>query len=84
MRCNFDVMPRDAAAPACLQGFEHRFLGGEARGIMLGGNPCGSAPVTVGALARGENALDEARRAPQDFTHATNFDDVYTDRNDHG
>ena len=76
--CDFDVPPCDAAAPACLQGFEHRFLGGEARGIMLCGDRC-AALVTVGALAGSENALDEARRARDDFAHATDFDDVYTD-----
>ena len=74
---DFDVLPRDAARPARLEGFEHGFLGSEARGVMLGGN--GSATVAIGALARRENALDEARRARDDFAHATDFDDVYTD-----
>ena len=75
--CDFDVLPRDAARPTCLESFESCFFGGEARGVMLCGD--GSAPVTVGALKGGENALDEARRAIDDFAHATDFDDVYTD-----
>ena len=76
-RSDLDVLPRDAAGPARLQGLERRFLGGETRGIML----CGDrpAPVAVGTLARSENALDETRRAEQDFAHATDFDDVYAD-----
>ena len=83
LRCDFDVLPCDAAAPACSQGFEHRFLGGEARGIMLSGDRF-AARVTIGALVGSENTLDETRRAREHLTHATNFDDVYTDRNNHG
>jgi hypothetical protein len=75
------VLPRDAARPACLQGFERRFFGGEACGIMLRGDH--AARVAVGTLARCEHALGKTRRAPEDFTDAPNFDNVYADGNNH-
>lgn len=76
-RADFYVLPRDAARPACLQGFERGFFGGEARGVMLRRDH--AARVAVGALARRVNALDKTRRAMQDFSHAPDFNDVYAD-----
>lgn len=81
-RGDFYVLPRDAARPTCLQGFERRFFGGEARGVMLRGDD--AARVAVVALALCEYALGKARRAPEHFTHAPNFDNVYADGNNHG
>jgi hypothetical protein len=81
LRGDLYVLPGDAARPACLQGFERGFFGGKARGIMLRGDH--SPPVAVSALSQGINALDKARRARHDFTHAMNFDNVYADGNNH-
>ena len=79
---DLDVVPGEAVAPARAERLEGRLLGGEARGVML----CGvrAARVAVGALLLGEDALAEARRARQHFTHAANFDNVYPDGDDHG
>lgn len=76
-RGDFDVLPGDAARPARLQGFERGLFGGKARGVMHGCNR--AATVAVSALALRVNALDETRRAQEDFAHATNLDDVYAD-----
>ncbi len=75
------VLPRDAARPACLEGFEGCFFSGEARGVVLCGD--GSARVAVSALSFCENARGETRRARQHFTHAANFCNVYADGNYH-
>ena len=83
VREDFHVVPGDAAAPARAEGFERGLLGGEARGVVLGGDDLAAA-VAVGALARGEDALAEARRAPEHFTDARDFDNVYADGDDHG
>lgn len=81
-RDDFDIVPTEAAAPARAEGFEGGLLGGEARGVVL----CGSARarLAVFAFALSEDALAEARRARQYFTHARDFDNVYADGNDHG
>ena len=79
---DFYVVPAEAARPAGAQGFEGGLLGGEARGVMLRRN-FRAVAVAVFALALGENALAEARRAREDFTHAPDFDNVYADGNDH-
>ncbi len=81
LRGNFNVLPGDAARPACLQGFERGFLGSKARGIMLRGDH--SATVAISSLSYGINALDKARRARHDFAHAVDFDNVYADGNNH-
>ena len=83
LREDFHVVPGDAAAPARPEGFESGLLGGEARGVVLRGDQPAAA-VAVGALARGEDALAEARRAPEHFTDARDFDNVYADGDDHG
>ena len=79
---DLDVVPREAVAPARPERLEGRLLGGEARGVVLGG--ARAARVAVGALLLGEDALAEARRARQHFTHAADFDNVYPDGDDHG
>ncbi len=82
LRDDLHVLPGDAARPTRAERLERSFLSGEARGEMLRGGE--AMPGAVEAFARREDALDEARRAPQDFTHAANFDNVYADGNDHG
>lgn len=78
----FDVLPGDAARPACLQSFERGFFGGEARGIMLRGDR--PATVAISTLALCVNALDKTRRARDNFADTPNFDNVYTYGNNHG
>jgi len=80
-RSHLDVVPREAVAPARLKRLEGRLLGGEARGVVLRAG--GAARVAVGALLFGEDALAEARRAREHFTHAPDFDNVYPDGDDH-
>ncbi|MDT4897702.1 MAG: hypothetical protein QOH25_2779 [Acidobacteriota bacterium] len=80
-RSDFNVLPGNAACPACLQGFERGFFGRKARGVMLRGDR--SATVAVSALVQSINALDEARRAQHHFAHAMNFNEVYADGNNH-
>ena len=77
LRRHFDVLPTDAAAPTCLQGFQRHFFCREARGIMLSGDR--AARFAVSALGVSEDALSEARRAFDGFAHAANFDDVDSD-----
>ena len=79
---DLDVVPGEAVAPARAERLEGRLLGGEARGVVLDG--VGAARVAVGALLLGEDALAEARRAREHFTHAADFDNVYPDGDDHG
>lgn len=74
---DFYVLPRDAASPARLQGFEHGLFSGEARGVMLSRDH--PARVAVSAFTLSINALDKARRAHDDFAHAPDFNDVYAD-----
>lgn len=76
------ILPGDAAAPACLQRLERGFLGGEAGRVMLRGDS--AARFAVSTLGLCVNALDETRRARVHFAYATDFDDVYTDGNNHG
>ena len=78
---DFDVVPGEAVAPARAERLEGRLLGGEARGVVL--RRVGAARVAVGALRFGEDALAEARRALEHFTHAADFDNVYPDGDDH-
>ena len=80
-RDDLDVLPGEAAAPARAERLEGRLLGGEAGGVVLRGR---AARVAVGALPFGEDALAEARRARQHFTHAGDFGKVYADGDDHG
>ena len=42
-----------------------------------------AARVAVIALSVRENALRKARRAQEHFANTLNFDNVYTDGNDH-
>lgn len=80
-RADFYVLPGDAARPACSESLERGFLGGKSRGIMLRRDR--ATALAVSALALSINALGKTRRAQQDFTHARDFDNVYTDRDDH-
>ena len=77
------VVPGEAVAPARAERLEGRLLGGEARRVVLRAGR-GAARVAVGALPFGEDALAEARRAREHFTHAPDFDNVYPDGDDHG
>lgn len=71
---DLDVVPTEAPAPARAERLEGGLLSGEARGVVL----CAAraARVAVGALALGEDALAEARRAREHFTHAVDFGNV--------
>ena len=42
-----------------------------------------AAAITVRLLGRGEDAFAETRRALQHFAYACNFDNVYTNGNNH-
>lgn len=77
------MVPRERAAPARAQRFEGGLLRGEARGVVLRGGLL-SARVAVGALPLCEDALAEARRAREHFTHAPDFDNVYAYGDNHG
>ena len=79
---HFDVVPGETGAPARAERLEGRLLGGEARGVVLDG--VRAARVAVGALLLCEDALAEARRAREHFTHAADFDNVYPDGDNHG
>lgn len=79
---DLDILPGETAAPACAEGLEGGLLGGEARGVVL--RRLRGAALAVEALAFGEDALAQARRARDGFTHALDFDNVYADGNDHG
>ena len=81
-RENLDIVPRDAAAPTRAESLQRGFFGGEARGVMLRAAAL-AARVAIGPLRFGEDALAEARRAPQDFTNAPDFDNVYADGDNH-
>ena len=81
LRDDLHVLPCEAAAPAGAERLECRFFRGEARGIMLRGDH--AAPLAVVAFGKREDALRETRRAPQHAAHATDFDDVDADGNDH-
>ena len=82
VRGHLDVVPGESVAPARAERLEGRLLGGEARGVVL--RRVRAARVAVGALLFGEDALAEARRAREHFTHAADFDNVYPDGDDHG
>ena len=79
---DLDVVPGEAVAPARAERLEGRLLGGEARGVVL--RRARAARVAIGALLFREDALAEARRAREHFTHAADFDNVYPDGDDHG
>ena len=78
---DFHVLPTNPATPAGPQRFQHRFFRGEASGKVLGRNS--AAAVAVPSLRSREHTQSEPRRAPEHFANARNFDNVYTDGNDH-
>ncbi len=80
-RRNFNVLPTNTPAPSRLQCFQRCFFCREARCIML----CchGATQVAVFAFRAREDALGESRRAHEHFANSCNFDNVYTDGNDH-
>ena len=81
MRSNLHIVPADSASPPCLQRLERGFLCGEARRIVLG---CYHTPtVTVGSLGFGKHTFGKTRSAFEHFANAANFDNVYTDGNNH-
>ncbi len=82
VRGHLDVVPGEPVAPARAERLEGRLLGGEARGVVL--RRVRPARVAVGALLLREDALAEARRAREHFTHAADFDNVYPYGDDHG
>ena len=78
---DFYVLPGNAAGPTCLQGLQRRFFCSETGGIMLRSD---RAPaVAVFAFRRGEDPLSKARRAQEHFANSCDFDNVYTNGNDH-
>ena len=79
--CDLDILPTDSAAPTCLQRFQRRFFCREPRGIML--RSYDAAAIAVSALGFSENAFGKARRPQQYFANTRNFDNVYTDGNNH-
>src|SRR5262245_52769941 len=48
---------------------------------MLWGNY--AAAIAVSSLGRREHSLDKARRSREHFPNSSDFDNVYTDGNDH-
>lgn len=81
-RENLDIVPRDAAAPTRAESLQRGLFGGKARGVMLPAAAL-AARVAISALGVREDALAEARRAPQRFTNAPDFDNVYADGDNH-
>jgi len=79
---DFHVLPTDSPAPTGLQRFQSRFFRSEARGIMLRRHR--AATLAVFAFSAREHALGKARRPQQHFANSRNFDNVYTDGNNHG
>jgi len=77
VRDDFDVLPREAAAPTRAERFERGLFRGETRGVVLRCND--APPLAVSAFAFRKDALGETRRAPQDSAHARHLDDVYAD-----
>ena len=77
VRDDFDVLPREAAAPTRAERFKRGLFRGETRGVVLRRDD--ASPLAVVALLRGEDAFDEARRAAKHSAHARHFDDVYAD-----
>lgn len=77
VRDDFDVLPREAAAPTRAESFERGLFRGETRGVVLRRDD--APPLAVVAFTGSEDALGETRRAPEDSTHARHFDDVYAD-----
>ena len=80
-RRDFNVLPTDSAPPTCLQSFERRFFCREARCIMLCGHD--AAAVAVFALGARKDTLGETRRPQKHFANSCDFDNVYTDGNNH-
>ena len=74
---DFDVLPREAAAPTRAERFQRGLFCGEARGVVLRCDD--AATLAIVALALSEDAFDETRRAAQDRAHARHFDNVYAD-----
>ena len=80
-RGDFDILPTDPASPPRLQRFQSRFFRREPRRIMLRGDD--AATVAVIAFGAREHAFGKAGRSQQHFANPRNFDNVYTDGNDH-
>ena len=80
-RRNFHVLPANPTAPASLQCFQRRFFCREARCIMLWGYR--AARVAVLPFRCREDSFSKPRRADEYFANPRNFDNVYTDGNDH-
>ena len=74
---DFDVLPREAAAPTRAERFQRGFFRRKARGIVLRRDD--APPLAVFAFALGEDAFGETRRAAQDCAHARHFNNVYAD-----
>ena len=80
-RRDFHVLPTDSATPTCLQRFERRFFCCETGCIMLCGHD--AAAVAVFALGTRKDTLGKARGAQKHFANSCDFDNVYTDGNNH-
>jgi hypothetical protein len=80
-RSNLYVLPANPTSPTCLQSFKGGFFCCKASGIMLRGR--GASAFAVTALGGSEDALRKARGTRKHFANATNFDNVYTDGNNH-
>ena len=81
MRSNLHIMPADSASPPCLQRLECGFLSGEAGCIVL--RRYHAPTVTVASFSFGKHTFRKARSAFEHFANTTNFDNVYTDGNNH-
>ena len=77
VRDDFDVLPREAAAPTRAERFERGLFRGEARGVVLRRD--NATTLAVIAFAFSEDAFGEARRALEHSAHARHFDNVYAD-----
>ena len=78
---NLYVLPANSAAPTRLQSLERRFFCRKTSGIML----CSydTAAVAISSFGFSENTFTKPRRAEQHFADTCNFDNVYTNGNDH-
>lgn len=78
---DLNVLPTNSAAPSGLKCFQRRFFCRKPRGIMLGRHR--AAAFTVQSLRLRIHALGKTWRASQHFANSRDFDNVYSNGNDH-
>ena len=78
---DLDVMPGDLSAPTGFQSLQKSFLGGKPGGVRLsGGDTFGFA---IFPFAGRKHAFKKPRRTRDSFADTINFDNVYSNRENH-